>query len=204
MTSYLIPTLIFLLFCTTHSLFASVRFKRWTFGHIPGLSAYYRLLYNSISVILLIIWFISLPQHNVLYRFDGVLLYGMAAIQLSFLYLGIRSLLSHNGMEFFGIKQFLNKWQKNRNPGYLDEIEKGELVRKGFYRYMRHPMYTFVMGVLVFSPVMTNNLFYTIVIVGLYFWIGTYFEEKNLVKRFGEEYKKYQQDVPKFIPNPFK
>ncbi len=107
-------------------------------------------------------------------------------------------------MEFFGIKQFLNKWQKNRDPGYLDEIEKGELVRKGFYRYMRHPMYTFVMGVLVFSPVMTNNLFYTIVIVGLYFWVGTYFEERNLVKRFGEGYKQYQQDVPKFIPNPFK
>lgn len=204
MITYLLPSLIFLLFCITHSLFASVRFKRWIFGHIPGLNAYYRLLYNTISVLFLVAWFFSLPQHNILYRFDGVLFYGMAAVQLTFLYLAGRSVLTHNGMEFLGLKQIHNKWQKNRAPEYLDEIKKGKLVHKGFYRYMRHPMYTFAMGVLIFSPIMTTNLLYTIIIVGLYFWIGTYFEEKNLVKRFGEEYKEYQQDVPKFIPNPFK
>ena len=162
------------------------------------------MIYNTISLLILVLWFFALPQQAILYLFDGAIFYGMILLQTIFLFLGLKSLFTHNGMEFFGVKQILNKWQKDRNPGYLDETKKGELVRKGFYKYMRHPMYTFVMGVLVFSPVMTNNLFYTIVIVGLYFWIGTYFEEKNLVKRFGEEYKKYQQDVPKFIPNPFK
>lgn len=91
----------------------------------------------------------------------------------------------------------------NSTPDYLDEPEKGELVRTGFYKYMRHPMYTFAIFMLVFSPIMTANLLYSLLIFGIYFWVGSLFEEKNLIKRFGDEYRIYQREVPKFIPRFF-
>ena len=35
-----------------------------------------------------------------------------------------------------------------------------------------------------------------------YFYIGTFFEERRLVRTFGEEYRAYQRRVPRFLPRP--
>lgn len=107
-------------------------------------------------------------------------------------------------MVFLGIKQMLSNIREGKLPNYLDEPHRGKLVTTGLYRYMRHPMYTFAMLVLICSPIMTMNLLYSIIIFALYFWIGSYFEERNLIARFGSDYKEYQKNVPRFIPSPFK
>lgn len=88
-------------------------------------------------------------------------------------------------------------------PSYLDEPEKGKLILSGSYRYMRHPVYTFTMTVLIASPVMTANLIFIILLTGIYIFAGTYFEEQNLKKRFGADYEMYKDKVPKFIPDIF-
>ncbi len=103
-------------------------------------------------------------------------------------------------MVFLGIRQVLMNVREGKLPNYLDEPQRGKLVTTGLYKYMRHPMYTFGMLVLICSPIMTANLLYSILIFALYFWIGSYFEEKNLIKRFGQDYIEYQKKVPRFIP----
>ena len=201
--SYLVPTIIYLVFTVTHSLFASARFKKKLFSNTPGLKPYYRLLYNLLALLLLLIWILSLPDDQILYRVENGFLYLMVSIQIAAGISFLQALLTHNGSVFLGLKQLMDHLRHNRKPGYLDEPQRGKLVKKGFYKYMRHPTYTFAMIFLVASPVMTANLAYLILMIGIYFGIGTVYEERNLKKRFGNEYLKYQKEVPKFIPDFF-
>lgn len=197
---YLTPTFLFLLFCTAHSLMASVRFKKVLFEKAGWLKPIYRLIYNLTALLLFSLWLLSLPADRIIYRMDGFLFWFMIGIQLFFFSLALKALFSQNGLTFLGMRQLIQKIRHNNDPEYLDEPERGKLVTTGMYGLMRHPMYTFVMLVMICSPVMTSNLFYAIFLFALYFWIGTYFEEKNLVKRFGEDYKAYQNSTGRFLP----
>lgn len=198
--AYLLPTLIFLLFCVVHSVTASVRFKKAVFDKVPSLKPFYRLIYNTISVLFLIAWFSTLPADITLYRALGILLVLISLVQITAIWFFLKSLFQQSGMIFLGIRQVMNKIRHGKSTGYLDEPERGELITGGLFKYMRHPMYTFGVLVLITSPIMTANLLYTLIIFGIYFWTGSFFEERNLIKRFGDDYKEYQKKVPRFIP----
>ena len=82
------------------------------------------------------------------------------------------------------------------------EQRKGRLLQDGIYRMVRHPRYLSA-GV----GVTANALF--INYAGLYIFIllmvplgGVMlaFEERELIDRFGGEYRKYQREVPRLIP----
>lgn len=199
-TGYLLPTLIFLLFCVVHSVTASHRFKKRVFGRAPDLKPFYRLIYNFISILFLIAWIFALPSDVILYRASEILWVIMSLIQIVAVWFFLKSLFQQNGLIFLGIRQVMDKIKHRKEPGYLDEPERGELISEGLFGYMRHPMYTFGMLVLISSPIMTANLAYAIVIFGFYFWVGSVFEERNLIKRFGDDYRVYQKNVPRFIP----
>jgi len=70
----------------------------------------------------------------------------------------------------------------------------------GPYKYSRHPVYFFSIIFLGFRP--TMDLFYITFFLSMiaYFYIGSYYEEKKLVKQFGSIYIKYQESVPKIFP----
>ena len=77
------------------------------------------------------------------------------------------------------------------------------LVVRGFYRYVRNPMYLAVLSViagqaLVFSrPVL---LAYAAV-VGIAFGAFTrWYEQPVLARRYGAQYEDYRQDVPGWLP----
>jgi len=203
LADYLIPTIIFVAFALMHSLSASHSFKSKLLRLSPKLKAWYRVLYNLVSLAIIGLWWISLPQDSILYQLSGFPFFLLIALQIVFAGLFLKSIFAQNGMVFLGIKQIQSNIREGKLPNYLDEPQRGKLVTTGLYRYMRQPMYTFSMLVLICSPVMTMNLLYSIIIFALYFWIGSYFEERNLTKRFGEDYREYQKDVPRFIPNPF-
>ncbi|MBK9317351.1 MAG: isoprenylcysteine carboxylmethyltransferase family protein [Acidobacteria bacterium] len=77
-----------------------------------------------------------------------------------------------------------------------------KLVTKGPYRWVRHPLYS--VGTLLFTSfaLMASNWF-----IGLTTLIGLVMlmvrlpkEEKNLVEKFGEEYKEYMKRTGRLIP----
>ena len=203
LSRYLIPSLIFLLFCISHSLFASAGFKQALFGSAGWLKPWYRLLYNLLALILFAAWYFSLPEDQVLYRvpqpFSAMLFAFQVVTAAGTLYLFLK--LSGGGLTGLSqLKQFL---ANGTAPNYLDEPDRGELNRSGLYNHVRHPVYTLVMLLLIASPVMSYNRIYMILTIGLYFFVGTLFEEKNLIRRFGEEYRAYQKEVPRFLPSLF-
>lgn len=84
-----------------------------------------------------------------------------------------------------------------------------KLVIGGMYAYVRNPMIIGVLTVLIGeSLILTSiNIFIWAVIFfvinNIYFLL---YEEPNLEKKFGEEYREYKKNVPRWIPRlkPFK
>ncbi len=84
----------------------------------------------------------------------------------------------------------------------IAEMErKGKLVVSGIYKYARHPRYVEYSLLFLGLGLVFGNWFLILfsVYVFLSFWIETYFEEKELINRFGSSYKKYKKKVPKFF-----
>lgn len=81
--------------------------------------------------------------------------------------------------------------------------EKQKLVVKGPYRYCRNPMISGVLLVLIGEALFLQSL-QLLVWALLFFAINTtYFllyEEPVLHQKFGEEYRQYKKDVPRWIP----
>lgn len=69
----------------------------------------------------------------------------------------------------------------------------------GFHRYVRHPLYGAAFVILWTSALSPLGL--AMAVWGtLYLLAGTYFEERRLVRLYGETYKTYREQVPAFLP----
>jgi len=73
----------------------------------------------------------------------------------------------------------------------------------GIYERIRHPQTVGEMPMFVALAFALNSWFlvlYTFIFIVIYTPVIMYFEEKDLVKRFGDEYRQYQKEVGAFIP----
>jgi len=79
------------------------------------------------------------------------------------------------------------------------ETYSGDLITKGIYSMIRHPMY---LALIIYLWCQTFRVVDIIVniILTIYVIIGTILEEKKLILEFGEAYKQYQKKVPMLIP----
>jgi len=77
-----------------------------------------------------------------------------------------------------------------------------QVVRKGVFGIIRHPMYLseilFYLGLLLFSLSLAAACVWAVAIGFLHF-IARY-EERQLLARFGKEYREYMQEVPMWLP----
>lgn len=72
----------------------------------------------------------------------------------------------------------------------------------GPYQWVRHPLYLGILLVIWSVPVFSPD---QLIFAGgftVYILIGASYEERDLVRRFGEDYRKYQQTVPMLLPTP--
>lgn len=114
----------------------------------------------------------------------------------------------------FALSLFLMFWTmklfaqvKHGSPAPWDPINT--LIISGPYAYVRNPMLTgvflFIFGesILLQSYALFGYMVVFIFINTIYFPL---IEEKGLLKRYGEEYIIYKENVPRFIPrlNPWK
>jgi protein-S-isoprenylcysteine O-methyltransferase Ste14 len=80
--------------------------------------------------------------------------------------------------------------------------QKGRLPREGIYGVVRHPRYLSA-GIAVIANAMLINyagLYISMLsLVPVGHWMIV-LEERELMERFGDEYRKYQREVPRLIP----
>ncbi|WP_207062557.1 isoprenylcysteine carboxylmethyltransferase family protein [Motiliproteus sp. SC1-56] len=178
-----------------HSWLASLACKRWVGRRWPGLLPAYRLLYNGLSVVLLI------PILVILWRFDGPSLWQwpqpldwvMNGLALASLGAFATTLGAYDQGVFSGLAQ----WRRGQRA-----VEDDERLRLSFWhRFVRHPWYFFVLVILwTREPNAAQLLFYAL--VTLYLVVGSRLEERKLVLAYGEAYSNYRQRVPGLLPLP--
>lgn len=135
------------------------------------------------------------PMGGLLWEVEsgGVLYYAMYALFFTGWIILFVSTFLINHFDLFGIRQT-----------YLELMGKPYTNLKfrivGFYKYMRHPLYFGMMlGMWATTTMTVTHLFFAIGITS-YAIIGTWFEEKDLIKEFDDDYKSYKSSKPKFIP----
>ena len=195
--SVLILIIFFVAYAVLHSLLAGLPIKDWAqrvFG--VGVERWYRLAYNAIAVITLLPLFPLLAWLPIqtLYLVPGPWRWLMVGGQLLALAALAVTLLQTGLLHFLGLAQVVAE-----RPA-----ESGTLSVNGFYAWIRHPLYYFSLLFLWLTPVMTTTLLTTYLLFTLYFYLGSFFEERRLVAEFGSAYRDYQQRVPRLIPIFFK
>jgi protein-S-isoprenylcysteine O-methyltransferase Ste14 len=171
------------------SLWAKAQARRW-FG--PSVDRWFRLLYNLIAIALLLpvlilpvilidieIYRISMPW--LLLTFTGQI-FAIALLVVGLKQTGISA--------FAGVRQLFTP----------EDVEPPRLVTNGLYRYVRHPLYTAGLLFIWLIPVMTWNLLALNIGLTAYIIIGAHFEERKLLREFGNDYLEYKQQTPMLIP----
>jgi len=78
----------------------------------------------------------------------------------------------------------------------------GGVVRSGAYAYVRHPRYLECMiALLAFAALTGSAGYFSLAILNvLLYQVVAPLEERELCERYGEDYKAYAREVPRFLP----
>lgn len=180
-----------LIYGLIHSLTASTGFKHLMYRLLGDwLKKYYRLLYSVISVLALLP-VITLPiliPDEQLYTIPAPWVYLTGLVQIASIGLLAYSVIQTGALQFIGV------------PQALGQKTKEELNTGGLYQVVRHPLYTFSLLFLWLTPVMTRNLALLYGAFTVYILIGAIFEERKLLRTFGQDYAEYRRKTPFIIP----
>lgn len=192
-TAVLFNAALVTLFAVQHSVMARKSFKNWITRFIPQATerATFMLMSGLVTLLAIVFW---QPLPGTVWAVEStggqILLWALYAMGWSYL---LASTFITNHFELMGLRQvylyFTNK-----------PYTSLPFTRKFMYSYSRHPM---MLGVLVGMwaiPVMSLTHFVLAVCMTVYVAIGLYFEEKDLMKNFGNTYQQYKKEIAILIP----
>jgi protein-S-isoprenylcysteine O-methyltransferase Ste14 len=193
---YLLPALLWTGYVSLHSFLISIRFTNLMARLLKNYYAFYRLFYVLISLILLIplINYTSQLDDKIFITYESpvsVIRHILIAGSLIMFFWAF--FFNYDSLSFFGIRQILN-FGKEKKTSQQEGIK-----RNGLLGIMRHPMY---LALIIYLWCQTFRVIDIVIntLLTIYVIIGTILEEKKLVLEFGDEYRKYQQEVPMLIP----
>lgn len=151
---------------------------------------FYRLGYNLFAGVsfLPVLYLVAVLPNTLMYQVPAPWNYVMLGVQALSALLLLVALLQTDTLSFIGFRQL------------FEEEKPSQLVTRGLYKLVRHPLYTFSLFFIWSSPTMSRNSLIFYLGVTLYVLIGVYFEERKLLREFGGEYAGYKQKTPFLIP----
>ncbi|MBE0669462.1 MAG: isoprenylcysteine carboxylmethyltransferase family protein [Anaerolineales bacterium] len=155
-----------------------------------GSMDFYRLAYNlfaGVSFLPIMYLMATLPDQPV-YQIPVPWSYFMLGGQAFAGLMLMIAFLQTDSLSFVGLRQLFEK------------EKTGALVTRGLYRVVRHPLYTFGLLFIWLSSSVSQNSLTVYIGATLYTLIGAYFEERKLLRDFGEAYAEYKRKTPMLIP----
>ena len=181
-----------LAFCVQHSVMVRQSFRRRLEAIVPGYvhGAVYALASGIVLMALLIFWQSVMPPLVALEGTARWVLRAPALAAILGIIWGVRALRSFDP---FGVRPVIARLRHR-------ELKELPLAVRGPYRWVRHPLYTCILLLLWCFPDLSGDRLLLNMMLTIWVVLGSVLEERDLVSRFGEQYMKYQRDVPMLIP----
>jgi len=186
------------LFAVFHSLTVSEGYERLARSFLGErfFAAWHRLLftaYTGAAFLGLVLYLRTVPDAP-LFRLDGWPRLACRALQAG----GLAFLLwtPWDVKEFIGLRS----WERARNRAPAGAGTADRLFTEKAYSVVRHPLYLGISAILVFRPAQSRTTLVSTIMAVLYFCAGTFLEEARLVRKFGDDYRRYQAAVPRILP----
>ena len=192
-TAMVIDVALLALFAVQHSIMARAGFKRWWTRMVPPSAerSTYVLASNVCLIVLMAAWF---PITHDVWRVAAepwrtvLTVTGLAGWAIALL-----STLLIDHFDLFGVRQVFARLRERR-------LVEHQFTTPLFYRAVRHPLYLGFLIAFWVTPRMTlGHLLFATVTTG-YILVAVRFEERDLIRVFGKEYRDYRRHVPMLIP----
>lgn len=185
--------LLIFLFAVQHSVMARRGFKRWWTRIIPRSIERSTFVFITNIILILLMWQWR-PMPRVVWSVENTIasaiLYGLFGAGFT---LAVFSSFLINHFELFGLQQAYREWRQKA-------FTAPPFQTPWVYKIIRHPMQAGQILALWAIPLMTAGHLVLALGMTAYVFIGIYFEERDLVRNFGQRYVEYRREVPKLIP----
>ena len=188
-----INLLLMSLFAIQHSVMARKPFKQWWTRFIPkSVERSTYVLFSSLALLLLfwqwrpmpaVVWHIEEPE--------------MAAVVMGLSFVGwvivFTSTFLINHFELFGLHQVANNLvgREMSPPTFRTPL---------LYKFVRHPIYLGFIIAFWAAPTMSAGHLLFAALTTAYIFVGILLEERDLIDMFGDEYRRYREQVSMLLP----
>lgn len=189
---YIFLTLSWAIFYSLHTILAASKIKRILEVKLGKAYKWYRLFYSFLSFVLflgIVIQSLFIPN-QVLFQKIPILLY------IGYMLAALGTIIALKASKEISLSSFIGI-----NPNHLSKTGEN-LINSGWYARMRHPLYAglilIFLGYFLVAGTITSGVHLLSLLIYLPF--GIYYEEQNLIRKFGKEYRDYQLKVPSILP----
>lgn len=180
-------------FALQHSIMARPAFKRLLTRLVPAQAERSTFVLFATAALALVCWqWRPLPQlaWSVEAPLAAAIITGLSWLGWAILLIST-FLISH--FELFGLEQGFGRLlgREPAAPGFATPF---------LYRWLRHPIYAgFILAFWAAPRMSVGHLVFALLTTG-YILVGIWFEERDLIARFGERYRQYRRDVGMLLP----